>query len=194
MTAASLVATRQASATARGQVQDLRFLESERVAVVVPGSRRCDVGGCARPAQRRGAAHRARARAPSRRARAAPRRPRHPQPAAGARRFTAQILLPYAYPSGRLDAPPRARFSTLPKHKTLTAHLDVPEMWLVTTAAAACDLDNLKLEDLPEGQSVIFARSIAIGRCSSRDTASRTARTRPPRARNSCSETPARSS
>ena len=37
MTAASLVATRQASATARGQVQDLRFLESERVAVVVPG-------------------------------------------------------------------------------------------------------------------------------------------------------------
>ena len=44
-------------------------------------------------------------------------------------------------------------FAQLPQHKTLTAHLDVPEMWLVTTAVAAYDLDNLKLEDLPEAGS-----------------------------------------
>ena len=46
-------------------------------------------------------------------------------------------------------------FAQLPQHKTLTAHLDVPEMWLVTTAVAAYDLDNLKLEDLPEAGSPI---------------------------------------
>jgi hypothetical protein len=37
MTAASLVATRQASATSRGQVQSLESLESKHSAVVVPG-------------------------------------------------------------------------------------------------------------------------------------------------------------
>ena len=157
MTAASLVATRQASATTRGQVQDLRFLESERVAVVVPGDGAVMLEAVLDPlsveAQRiapvlvllRDAL------APHLGVRVIlnPRRELEDLPLKSYYR--------YAYPSGRLDAPPRARFSTLPKHKTLTAHLDVPEMWLVTTAAAAYDLDNLKLEDLPEGQSVMRA-------------------------------------
>ena len=144
-------------ATARGQVQDLRFLESERVAVVVPGDGAVMLEAVLDPlsveAQRiapvlvllRDAL------APHLGVRVIlnPRRELEDLPLKSYYR--------YAYPSGRLDAPPRARFSTLPKHKTLTAHLDVPEMWLVTTAAAAYDLDNLKLEDLPEGQSVMRA-------------------------------------
>ena len=157
MTAASLVATRQAAATTRGQVQDLRFLESERVAVVVPGDGAVMLEAVLDPlsveAQRiapvlvllRDAL------APHLGVRVIlnPRRELEDLPLKSYYR--------YAFPSARLDAPPRAHFSTLPKHKTLTAHLDVPEMWLVTTAAAAYDLDNLKLEDLPEGQSVMRA-------------------------------------
>ena len=68
---------------------------------------------------------------------------------------------------------PSADFAALPASQTLTAHLDVPEQWLVTTAVAAYDLDNIRLEDLPEGERVMRAEYrlealLVTGHCSER--------------------------
>ena len=63
----------------------------------------------------------------------------------------------YAVPNLSFDATPRVQFSQLPRHQTLTAHLDVPEAWLVTTVVATYDLDNLRLTDLPEEQATMHA-------------------------------------
>ena len=66
---------------------------------------------------------------------------------------------------------PSASFASLPAAKTLTAHLDVPEQWLVTTAVAAYDLDNIRLEDLPENERFMRAEYrlealLVTGHCS----------------------------
>ena len=66
---------------------------------------------------------------------------------------------------------PHAFFASLPTKQTLTAHLDVPEQWLVTTAIAAYDLDNVRLEDLPVGENVMIAEYrlealLVTGHCS----------------------------
>jgi UDP-glucose:glycoprotein glucosyltransferase len=66
---------------------------------------------------------------------------------------------------------PSASFASLPAAKTLTAHLDVPEQWLVTTAVAAYDLDNIRLEDLPEDERFMRAEYrlealLVTGHCS----------------------------
>lgn len=45
---------------------------------------------------------------------------------------------------------PRAYFARLPSRRVLTLNLDVPETWLLEPAAALHDLDNLRLEDVPE--------------------------------------------
>jgi len=68
---------------------------------------------------------------------------------------------------------PSAEFASLPAAQTLTAHLDVPEQWLVTTAVAAYDLDNIRLEDLPRGERVMRAEYrlealLVTGHCSER--------------------------
>jgi UDP-glucose:glycoprotein glucosyltransferase len=48
--------------------------------------------------------------------------------------------------------PPAAVFAALPPRQTLTLGMDVPEAWLVRPVAAARDLDNLRLEELPPGE------------------------------------------
>ena len=53
--------------------------------------------------------------------------------------------------------PPKVTFEagSLPESKTLTAHLDHPEPWMVTTKKAKYDLDNLILENVKE--DTVFA-------------------------------------
>jgi UDP-glucose:glycoprotein glucosyltransferase len=159
MTAASLVATRQASATSRGQVQSLESLESKHSAVVVPGDGAVMLEAVLDPLSKE--AQRIApvlvllrdALAPHLGVRVIlnPRQALDDLPLKSYYRYAAP-------PAGaNLELKPRVHFAQLPQHKTLTAHLDVPEMWLVTTAVAAYDLDNLKLEDLPEGQTTMHA-------------------------------------
>ena len=74
----------------------------------------------------------------------------------------------------------------MPSSQTLTAHLDVPEQWLVTTAVAAYDLDNIRLEDLPEGERVMRAEYrlealLVTGHCSERAPSRARAAPAPPR-------------
>ena len=81
---------------------------------------------------------------------------------------------------------PSAEFASLPAAQTLTAHLDVPEQWLVTTAVAAYDLDNIRLEDLPRGERVMRAEYrlealLVTGHCSERAPSSARAAPAPPR-------------
>ena len=81
---------------------------------------------------------------------------------------------------------PSAAFASLPAAQTLTAHLDVPEQWLVTTAVAAYDLDNIRLEDLPRGERVMRAEYrlealLVTGHCSERAPAQCARRPAPPR-------------
>ena len=150
MTAASIVATRQASATVRGQVQSLESLESKHSAVVVPGDGAVMLEAVLDPLSKEAQ-------------RIAPvlvllRDALAPHlgvrvilnPRLALEDLPLKSYYRYAAPPMNLEAKPRVHFAQLPQHKTLTAHLDVPEMWLVTTAVAAYDLDNLKLEDLPE--------------------------------------------
>ena len=90
---------------------------------------------------------------------------------------------------------PSAEFASLPAAQTLTAHLDVPEQWLVTTAVAAYDLDNIRLEDLPRGERVMRAEYrlealLVTGHCSER--ASSSARAAPAPADRRCPTSSAR--
>ena len=45
----------------------------------------------------------------------------------------------------------------LPRNKKYTAYLDVPEAWLVTTAATNYDLDHLNLDEVPDGVNSVEA-------------------------------------
>ena len=58
-------------------------------------------------------------------------------------------------PEGALLAGPTVSFVGLPESRTLTMNMDVPERWLVEPVLAAHDLDNLRLESLPEGVSTV---------------------------------------
>ena len=50
-----------------------------------------------------------------------------------------------------------ARFTSLPATTTLSAQLDTPDAWLVGATVASLDLDNLKLEDLGNALSTLYA-------------------------------------
>ena len=157
MTAAALVGVRQSSASSGGQVQSLESLESKHSAVVVPGDGAVMLEAVLDPLSKEAQ-------------RIAPvlvllRDALAPHlglrvilnPTRELQDLPLKSYYRYASPPASLELKPRVHFATLPQRKTLTAHLDVPEMWLVTTAVAAYDLDNLKLEDLPEGQSTMHA-------------------------------------
>ncbi|KAG2424815.1 hypothetical protein HXX76_014236 [Chlamydomonas incerta] len=63
----------------------------------------------------------------------------------------------YALPQGLAPAAaaasapgtPAAHFARLPPRRVLTLNMEAPESWLLEPAAAAHDLDNLRLEDVP---------------------------------------------
>jgi UDP-glucose:glycoprotein glucosyltransferase len=159
MAACSLVAIRQASpGGARGQVSDLSFLESRRVSFWVPGAGASVLEAVLDPlspeAQRVAPVLVALrdALAPHLGVRVIL------NPRVGLDDLPLKSYYRYAAPAWPTPAPgPEAKFTSLPPRKTLTAHLDVPEQWLVTTAKAAYDLDNIKLEDLPPAQRYMRA-------------------------------------
>lgn len=63
----------------------------------------------------------------------------------------------YAAPLAPMSIYPRAYFTMLPRNKKYTAYLDVPEAWLVTTAATNYDLDHLNLDEVPDGVNSVEA-------------------------------------
>lgn len=72
---------------------------------------------------------------------------------------------------GQLDLPgtPAAEFRGLPSRKVLTLHMDVPEAWLVEPVRAAYDLDNLRLSDLEDEDTLTadfeLEAILLTGRC-----------------------------
>ena len=54
-------------------------------------------------------------------------------------------------------SPLAARFTSLPATTTLSTQLDTPEAWLTGATAASLDLDNLKLEDLGQTATTLYA-------------------------------------
>ena len=54
-------------------------------------------------------------------------------------------------------SPLAARFTSLPATTTLSTQLDTPEAWLTGATAASLDLDNLKLEDLGQTATALYA-------------------------------------
>ena len=63
----------------------------------------------------------------------------------------------YAVPLAPISIHPRAYFTGLPLKEKYTAHLDIPEAWLVTTTATQYDLDHLSLEEVPDGFNLVEA-------------------------------------
>ncbi|XP_047315092.1 UDP-glucose:glycoprotein glucosyltransferase [Impatiens glandulifera] len=68
---------------------------------------------------------------------------------------------------------PKAFFTNMPLHKTLTMNLDVPEPWLVEPVVAIHDLDNILLENLGDTrtlQAVFELEALVLtGHCSEKD-------------------------
>ena len=56
----------------------------------------------------------------------------------------------YVTPPLASGSHPMAEITNIPTRKTLTMHVDFPEAWMVTTAKAAYDLDNIILKDIKE--------------------------------------------
>ncbi len=157
MIACSLVAIRQTKSVSRSQVRTLESLESKHSAVIVQGDGVVVMDAVLDPLSKEAQ-------------RIAPlfyvlRDALFPHisiriilnPRRELMEIPIKSYFRYAAPNPSLDAIPRVHFSQLPHHQTLTAHLDVPEAWLVTTVVATYDLDNLKLSDLPEEQDTMDA-------------------------------------
>ncbi|KAF8062716.1 hypothetical protein HT031_004046 [Scenedesmus sp. PABB004] len=88
--------------------------------------------------------------------------------------------------AGRVSMPgaPSAYFARLPRKRVLTLNLELPESWLVTPAMALHDLDNLRLDDVPE--QVAFAEYeldaiMLTGACTEAAPGGARARLPPPR-------------
>lgn len=83
--------------------------------------------------------------------------------------WTTDQILMGAETSLDFSGTPAADFRGLPSTKVLTLHMDVPEAWLVEPVRAAYDLDNLRLSDL-EDENTLSAEFeleaiLLTGRC-----------------------------
>lgn len=53
--------------------------------------------------------------------------------------------------------PPSITFTNVPKHLLFSLHIDAPSSWMVQSSVSKYDLDNIILNDLSDGEDILYA-------------------------------------